>query len=75
MIRGVLFDPQRRSMHKVDGEKKARALMIIIEKIIARHQNIHNRCVDEGMFKLFEKAKQINRAKTEDEFQLAIAGL
>ncbi len=54
--------------------RKATALMIIIEKIISRHHQGHIR-LDEETFKLFEVAKRINYADTEEEFQGAIANL
>ena len=56
---------------------KARALMIVIEKMIARYENFHrdDNPLDEKMFKLFETAKKIDFAKTEAEFHSAIADL
>lgn len=61
------------------GDKKAKALMIVIEKIIGRYQRNIDKAVgcytDEEIFKLFEKAKIISRAENETEFQAAIADL
>ena len=49
--------------------------MIVIEKIIARYQNQHADNQDEEMFKLYEKAKSIRLAKSEKDFQDAVADL
>ena len=55
-------------------DRKARALMIVIEKIIARnHQGLTS--LDEKTFKLFELAKRVHYAKNEEEFQSAVADL
>lgn len=55
-------------------EKKSRALMQVIERIIVRH---HQGLVslDEPSFELFELAKRIRRAKDEKEFQDAMRKL
>ena len=54
------------------GDKKAKALMIVIEKMIAV---VENQQTDIRIFKLFEKAKIIKRTETEAEFQATIADL
>ncbi|OGZ17450.1 MAG: hypothetical protein A2V72_00230 [Candidatus Nealsonbacteria bacterium RBG_13_37_56] len=55
-------------------EKKSRALMIIIQKIIGRyHQGLIS--LDEPSFELFELAKRIQRAKNEKTFQDALKAL
>ena len=63
---------------------KERALMIVIEKIIAIVQNLpepnQHLCPgtrDEinNIFKLFETAKKISRAKDDGDFQIALADL
>ncbi len=51
---------------EIFAEKKARALMIVIEKIIALHNN--GECnLDEEIFKLFKMAKSIKWAKNNKE--------
>jgi len=56
-------------------DRKAAALMIVIQKMIARYQNQHAGNTDEGMFRLFEKAKVIKWAENDAQLQAAIAGL
>lgn len=58
------------------GDKKAKALMIVIEKMFEEYKNrgrsqFYNHQIDE----LFEKAKVINQAENKTDFQSAIAGL
>jgi hypothetical protein len=55
--------------------KRARALMIVVEKMIVRYQNQHAGNLDEEMFKLFETAKKVKFAETERDIQNAIADL
>ncbi|HEY4521785.1 MAG TPA: hypothetical protein VJH05_01445 [Candidatus Paceibacterota bacterium] len=55
--------------------KKDRAFMIIIEKMVARYQNRHADDLDEEIFKLFEKAKNIKWATTETDFQSTMSEL
>ncbi|MDI6734540.1 MAG: hypothetical protein QMD50_03605 [Patescibacteria group bacterium] len=82
MLKNMQFDLEE-GKKRMDKEQEAvvknnkeRALMIVIEKIIARYQNQHVvGDLDEEIFKLFEKAKKIKSAETENEFQLAIADL
>lgn len=64
------------------GDKKARALMIVIEKMTVRAKTIkiypHQLQFSfacEEIFKFFEKAKIISKAENETEFQAAIADL
>jgi len=56
------------------GDRKARALMIIIEKMIAGILQEYA-SLGEAIFKLFELAKKIYQARTEDEFQVAVSEL
>lgn len=44
-------------------ERRKLALMIIIEKMVARYQNQHRNNLDEKIFVLFEKAKRVYRAE------------
>lgn len=44
-------------------EKKEMALMVIIQRMLARYQEIHLMHLDEEMFVFFEKAKRIHNAK------------
>lgn len=64
------------------GDKKAKALMIVIEKMVVCMEKIEAypnqpqfRFLYQQIFKLFEKAKTIKRAKNEIEFQTAISDL
>src|SRR3990167_10084310 len=50
--------------------KKAKALMVVIQKIVAVFEHEQ---VDIKLFKLFETAKAIKRAETETDFQSAVA--
>ena len=58
-------------METPDDSKRARALMIVIEKMVATYQNSHPGDLNEVIFKLFEKAKTVNF--TEDHKSLAEA--
>jgi hypothetical protein len=53
---------------------KARGLMQVIERIIARHNRGECR-LDEETFKLFEIAKRIKRARSDREFLEAVRQL
>ncbi len=65
------------------SEKKTKALMIVIEKIMTKFHNYNElftadfqRAANKlEIYKLFEKAKAISRAESETEFQSAIADL
>jgi len=57
------------------GNKKERALMIVMQMMIARYQNIHADNLDEGIFRLFEMAKAVRRAETEEDFRAIIRDL
>lgn len=63
------------------GDKKAKALMIVIEKMVACMEietypkQPQFRYLYRQIFKLFEKAKAIKRAENETDFQAAIADL
>jgi hypothetical protein len=50
-------------------QKRAEALMKVIERMISRHKSHNGWNLDEGMFILFEKAKRIHYA--EDRKSLA----
>jgi hypothetical protein len=56
------------------GDRKARALMIVVEKMIALHRK-GDTFLGEDAFKLFELAKRIHYAGTEEEFRAAVAEL
>jgi hypothetical protein len=56
------------------SDRKARALMIVIRKIIAKH-DLGQVDLDSETFKLFEAAKIIYRAKNERDFRVAVAKL
>jgi hypothetical protein len=58
-----------------DDSKRSRALMIVIEKIIATYQNSHRGNLDEEVFKLYEKAKRIKFAKDHDSLTEAIKNI
>lgn len=55
--------------------QKARGLMIVIEKMIARYQNSHSGNLDEEIFKLFEKAKRVHYAENRDSITEAIESI
>lgn len=59
-------------METPDGNRKARALMIVIQKMMARYQNRHSGDLDEDIFKLFEKAKVVNWAEDHESLVRAI---
>ncbi len=59
-------------METPDDAKRARALMIVIEKMIVKYQNSHRGNLDEGIFKLYEKAKPIHWAKDHKSLAEAI---
>ena len=67
LTRGILETP--------GDSKRVRALMIVIEKMIATYQNSHRDKLDEEIFKLFENAKQIKRAENRDSLIKAIENL
>jgi len=58
------------------AEKKKTALLAVVQKIIARYQNASG-CgqKDEKIFVLFERAKEIDRAKTDKELSEAITDM
>ena len=58
----------------MSDDRKARALMIVIEHIIGRHGQGHVH-LDEKSFELFELAKRIHRAENEADFQAAVTEL
>ncbi len=55
-----------------DDRRKSTALMIIIEKMVARYQNEHRGNLDEEIFRLFEKAKKVKRAENRVDLDVAI---
>ncbi len=57
------------------NDRKARALMIVIEKMIARYQNSHTGNLDEEIFKLYEKAKRVCWAKKDNSLTEAIKNI
>ena len=59
-------------MEESKDSKKARALMIVIQKMIALYQNTHRGKPCEGIFKLFETAKRVSYAKDSDSLTEAI---
>jgi hypothetical protein len=62
-IREIVHLPDRTSA-TARGDRKGRALMIIIQKMIATYQNgRHRGNLDEDIFKLFEKAKRVHYAQ------------
>ena len=73
-IRRVIFkkvEPQMSMPSQPNlTSKKERALMIVVEMIIAREQNRAQ--PDERIFKLFELAKRVFRAEDKEELKLAI---
>ncbi|MEK7465245.1 MAG: hypothetical protein AAB631_00540 [Patescibacteria group bacterium] len=70
--------PLRPFHDTVIENKKERALMIVIEKMMAcscNYWNYNTGDPQKEIPKLFEIAKRIKRAETDAEFQLAIADL
>lgn len=55
--------------------RRASALIIIIEMIMARYQNVHGGNLDEEIFQLFEKAKNVARARDYTSLDEAIKGI
>lgn len=70
----IILRPSERHEAKPE-DKKARLLMIVVERMIARYQNQHAGNLDEEIFKLFETAKKVKFAETEADFQNALADL
>lgn len=62
-------------METPDDSRKAKALMIIVQKMIARYQNSHSGNLDEEIFKLFEKAKRVHRAEEHNSLTEAIENI
>lgn len=62
-------------METPDDAKRAKALMIVIDKIIARYQNSHSGNLDEEIFVLFEKAKRLHYAEDRDSLAEAIKNI
>lgn len=62
-------------MTDADAEKKAEALMMVIEKMMARYTSNHRRFMDAEMFRLKSKARKIHSAGDDKEFQSATADL
>lgn len=58
-----------------DTEKKAEALLAVVEKIMTRYKSHHRRFMDTEMFRLSSKARQIHSAGSDEEFQSATADL
>jgi hypothetical protein len=54
--------PQGHALAMAHGERKARTLMIVIQKMIAAYQNSHAGNLNESIFVLFEKAKRVRYA-------------
>jgi hypothetical protein len=72
-VREVTRQEAARSTQPIDNDtRKARALMIIIHKMIAAYQSSHAGNLDEGIFKLFEKAKKIRDSHESCELTDAI---
>lgn len=62
-------------MEMPSDAQKARALTSVIEKMIARYQDSHRGNLgglDEEIFKLFEKAKRLMRAKNQESLDEAV---
>ena len=59
-------------METPSDARKAGALMIVIQKMIAMYQNSHRDNLDNEIFKLFEKAKRVHRAKEHEALTEAI---
>lgn len=72
LFRKPLVQEAQKPAQSSSYDRKALALMIVIEKIIARYQNQHAGNLDEGIFKLFKIAKSIDFAKSEKDLQSAI---
>jgi len=68
-----LDEQKRLAGSRVSGDDRAKALMITIEKMIARHNNYGQQ--DDGFYQLVEIAKRLRQAKTSDDFQLAVEEL
>ena len=62
-------------METPSDARKARALMIIIQKMITMYQNSHRGNLDEEIFKLFEKAKRIHWAEENKALTEAIENI
>ena len=59
-------------METPNDSKRARALMIVIHKMIAMYQNSHRGNLNEEIFKLFEKAKTVSFAEDHESLAEAI---
>lgn len=62
-------------METPDDSRRAKALMIVIHKMIARYQNSHSGNLDEEIFKLFEKAKRVHYAEDHKSLTEAIENI
>ncbi len=62
-------------METPDDAKRAKALMIVIKKIIAMYQNSHSGNLNEEIFILFEKAKSVHYAGGRDSLDEAIKNI
>ncbi|OGM94220.1 hypothetical protein A2524_00935 [Candidatus Wolfebacteria bacterium RIFOXYD12_FULL_48_21] len=59
-------------METPSDSKRARALMLVIHKMIAMYQNSHHGNLNEDIFKLFEKAKMVSFADDREALAEAI---
>ncbi|MEK7114854.1 MAG: hypothetical protein AAB847_00630 [Patescibacteria group bacterium] len=62
-------------METPDDVKRAKALMIVVQKMIAMYQNSHSGNLDDNIFKLFEKAKRVHYAEDRDSLNEAIKNI
>ena len=57
------------------GTRRERALVEIIFRMINAYRERHAGDLDEGMFRLFEKAKAVHYAETDDQLATATKGI
>ncbi|MEK7516079.1 MAG: hypothetical protein AAB562_00620 [Patescibacteria group bacterium] len=62
-------------METPSDARKARTLMIVIQKMIARYRNSHSGNPDEEIFRLFEKAKVVHWAEDHSSLTKAIENI
>jgi len=58
----IRFEGKPRTQ-SIDDSRQAKALMVVIRKMIAKYQNSHGGNLDDEIFRLFEKAKRIHYAE------------
>ncbi len=72
---GVLLYDSILETPKADETTRANVLWLAIEKLITQYRNSHDGNLDEEMFRLFEKAKAVDRAEDLKSQNAAIENL